>query len=169
VSARQLAHVGLVEHVTTALADANLAPENLVLEFTESVLMKHEDGAPTLAELSSLGVRFAIDDFGTGYSSLAYLRRLPADVLKIDKSFVDEILGGAEDEAVAHAVLRLGTILKKSVIAEGIEDERQRTRLVALGCRYGQGYLFSHPVEADRFTRLLIPESRIKETALVVK
>jgi diguanylate cyclase (GGDEF)-like protein len=155
VSARQLAHLEFVDHVSAALTQSNLAPEHLVLEFTESVLMKHEDGAPTLAQLSALGVRFAIDDFGTGYSSLAYLRRLPADVLKIDKSFVDEILGGPEDEAVAHAVLRLGSILKKSVIAEGIEDERQRSRLVALGCKYGQGYLFSPPVEPERFTRLL--------------
>jgi EAL domain-containing protein (putative c-di-GMP-specific phosphodiesterase class I) len=169
VSARQLAHPELVEHVTHALDESGLAPEHLILECTESVLMKHDDGAPTLAQLSMMGVRFAIDDFGTGYSSLSYLRRLPADILKIDKSFVDEILGGPEDEAVAHAVLRLGTILNKSVIAEGIEDERQRTRLVALGCRLGQGHLFSPPVEPHEFTPLLVAAEDGDRAQLVVK
>lgn len=169
VSARQLTHPPFVQHVTSALAESGLAPEHLILECTESVLMKHEDGARTLAALSELGVRFAIDDFGTGYSSLAYLRRLPADLLKIDKSFVDEILGGPEDEAVAHAVLRLGTILNKSVIAEGIEDERQRSRLVALGCKFGQGHLFSPAVEPHQFTRLLTGEEDLEPSQLVVK
>jgi diguanylate cyclase len=169
VSPRQLADPRLVEHVTAALVESGFPPEQLILEFTEGVLMKHEDGAPTLAELSKLGVRFAIDDFGTGYSSLAYLRRLPADLLKIDKSFIDEILGGPEDEAVAHAVLRLGIILNKSVIAEGIEDERQRVRLEILGCRLGQGYLFSPPVHPYQFTRLLTGEQDIEPSELVVK
>lgn len=169
VSARQLTHPALVKHVTTALADSGLEPEHLILECTESVLIRHEDGTRTLTELSELGVRLAIDDFGTGYSSLAYLRSLPATLLKIDKSFVDEILGGPEDEAVAHAVLRLGNILNKSVIAEGIEDERQRSRLAALGCRFGQGHLFSPAVEADRFTRLLTGEEDLERTELVVK
>jgi diguanylate cyclase (GGDEF)-like protein len=169
VSARQLAHPELVEDVAAALDESGLGPEHLILECTESVLMKHDDGAPTLAQLSGMGVRFAIDDFGTGYSSLSYLRRLPADILKIDKSFVDEILGGPEDEAVAHAVLRLGAILNKSVIAEGIEDERQRTRLVALGCRFGQGHLFSRPVEPHEFTPLLVAAEDSDRAQLVVK
>jgi diguanylate cyclase (GGDEF)-like protein len=166
VSNRQLVTPAFVDHVGRVLEASALKPDRLVLEFTESTLLTHEDGvAEMLEELQKLGIRLAIDDFGTGYASLAYLRHLPADILKIDKSFVAGVSLGAEDRAIAHAILRLGTTLNKQVVAEGIESEAQRARLLELGCRLGQGYLFSPPLVADRFSALVAPGRRLETIA----
>jgi EAL domain-containing protein (putative c-di-GMP-specific phosphodiesterase class I) len=93
-----------------------------------------------------MGVRIAIDDFGTGYSSLSYLRQLPVDVLKLDKSFIDDILGSDQQRTMVDTIVTLARNLELSVVAEGIEDAGQRAALARMGCRYGQGYLFAQPV-----------------------
>ena len=148
VSARQLEYGGLVDDVRNALLAAGLAPNRLVLEITESVLV---DDSRTvveqLQELKGLGVRIAIDDFGTGYASLAYLRQLPIDILKIDKTFVDEAANGPEGSRFLRAILNLGTTLQLRTIAEGIEDPDQLDTLRESGCEIGQGFLFSRPLD----------------------
>jgi EAL domain-containing protein (putative c-di-GMP-specific phosphodiesterase class I) len=97
----------------------------------------------------------AVDDFGTGYSSLQYLRRFPIDILKIDKAFVDDLGGGEDDAALARAIIDLGQSFELSVVAEGIEREEQRVRLLELGCKLGQGFLFARPVPTDDVPALL--------------
>jgi EAL domain-containing protein (putative c-di-GMP-specific phosphodiesterase class I) len=102
-----------------------------------------------LGELRAIGVRIAIDDFGTGYSSLSYLRQMPVDVLKIDKSFIDDILGSSQQRALVNAIVTLARNLDLAVVAEGIEEVAQRALLARMGCPYGQGYLFAKPVWPD--------------------
>jgi diguanylate cyclase (GGDEF)-like protein/PAS domain S-box-containing protein len=157
VSARQLDEPGFVDAVAAVLARTGLRAHRLLLELTESVLAQH-DGPTlgTLRALKALGVRLGIDDFGTGYSSLRYLQRFPVDVLKVDRSFVAGLgegpaaggdAGGeaADGVALARAVLALGSTLSLRTVAEGVETEGQRAQLLALGCEYGQGYLFARP------------------------
>jgi len=108
-----------------------------------------------LHELKGLGVHLAIDDFGTGYSSLAYLRQMPIDAVKIDKSFVDGVAGGAEESAVARAILALAATLHLDTVAEGVEQPEQAEALAALGCHLAQGYHFSRPVPAADMGRRL--------------
>ncbi len=149
LSGAQLLQPDLLELVASALHDADLSPEDLQLEMTESVLM---DDAPStinvLRSLKDLGVRLSIDDFGTGYSSLAYLRRFPVDVLKIDRTFVGGLGKDLEDSAIVAAVVSLADTLGFATIAEGVETELQRDCLVGLGCSRAQGYLFARPVAA---------------------
>ncbi len=154
VSARQLQHPGLIEHVASALRETGLDPHRLVLEITESVVMADsEDTIGRLAALKDLGVRLAIDDFGTGYSSLSYLSRFPIDVLKLDRSFVSKLAESAEDRTLASAIVDLAASLDLDLVAEGIEDEEQLRILRELSCRYGQGFLFSRPVDPEAFER----------------
>ena len=150
VSGRQLQEVGFVDDVQAVLDATGLAPRRLVLEITESVMMR--DPTQTLASLralKALGVRLAIDDFGTGYSSLAYLRQFPVDVLKIDKTFIDGVGHGGDENVLATAIVSLGAALALTTVAEGIEDVAQLARLRALGCQRGQGYLFARPMPPD--------------------
>jgi predicted signal transduction protein with EAL and GGDEF domain len=156
LSARQLQEATLIGQVAAALADGGLEAEQLVLEITETVLMQDLEGTVgKLHELKRLGVLLSVDDFGTGYSSLQYLRRFPLDSLKIAKSFVDGVGGPSQDASVARAIIELGTSFQLNVVAEGIERADQRGRLMELGCSYGQGYLFSHPLPADQVEQLL--------------
>jgi len=157
LSARQLQDPGVVEDMARALEETALPPGRLTLEITESNLMSDPDAAgSTLARLKDLGVRLALDDFGTGYSSLSYLQRFPVDVLKLDKSFVDNLgTYGREDSRLAQAIIGLAGMLDLEVVAEGIERPEQRARLRELGCRLGQGYYFSRPVAASDMTALL--------------
>jgi diguanylate cyclase (GGDEF)-like protein/PAS domain S-box-containing protein len=149
LSARQLDGT-LVKEVSQALAASDLEPARLTLEITESVLVQDSQGTiERLQGLKDLGVRLAIDDFGTGYSSLGYLRRFPIDALKIDRSFVAGLDGHADQSALVGSIIRLAETLRLDTVAEGIEDERQRRELVALGAHLGQGYLFSHPLEPE--------------------
>jgi diguanylate cyclase (GGDEF)-like protein len=160
LSGAQLGQPDLVALVAAALRDADLAPERLQLEMTESVLMS--DAATTitiLRSLTSLGVRLGIDDFGTGYSSLAYLKRFPVSTLKIDRSFVDGLGTDREDAAIASAILSLADALDLSVVAEGVETPEQRACLVELGCLRAQGYLFARPVPASVAQDLLDAEA----------
>ncbi|MCY1139943.1 EAL domain-containing protein [Actinoplanes sp. Pm04-4] len=156
LSARQFQYAGLVDDVAGALDDAGLDPASLTLEITESMLMEDIDTAKrTLHALRELGVRLAIDDFGTGYSSLSYLKQLPVDVIKIDKTFVDDVDTDADDVALVDAVAGLGQALKMQTVAEGIETDAQWVTLRRLGIDHGQGYLFGRPADARQIRALL--------------
>ncbi len=147
VSARQFRAPGFVERVKGHLDAAGLAPTRLMVEITESLLLPDEQQVwDDLFTLRELGVRIAIDDFGTGYSSLSYLRRVPIDVVKVDKSFVETIGSSEQQRSLVEGIVWLAATLGLSVIAEGIETEDDRELLVELGCPMGQGYLFSPPM-----------------------
>jgi diguanylate cyclase (GGDEF)-like protein len=156
LSARQFQHPDLVRDVKAAIAATGLAPGSLTLEITESVLMQHTTSTiDTLGELRAHGVRLAIDDFGTGYSSLSYLDRFSVDALKIDRTFVDGFGADREGPVLVRAIIELGQALGLEVVAEGIERVDQLDPLRALGCRFGQGFLFSRPLEPDAMAALL--------------
>ena len=156
VAARQLRDPGFVQGVRRRLAESGLSPSSLVLELTESGLLRPDQRfRADLDELKEMGVQLAIDDFGTGYSSLSYLRELPIDVLKIDKSFVDGIAVSTKRLALAEVIVRIAKTLGLTVIAEGIESEVQRDMLVSMGCDYGQGYLLAAPMPAAEAEALL--------------
>jgi len=156
LSARQFQHADLVHDVRAALVTTGLAAGSLTLEITESVLMQHTTSTiETLGQLRSHGVRLAIDDFGTGYSSLSYLDRFSVDALKIDRTFIDGFGADREGPVLVRAIIELGQALGLEVIAEGIERTDQLGPLRRLGCRFGQGYLFSRPMEPAAFSAFL--------------
>jgi diguanylate cyclase (GGDEF)-like protein len=147
LSARQLRDDRLVDQVAAALDHHGLPPHALCLELTESLLMENVDRtADLLGSLRTCGVRISIDDFGTGYSSLAYLKRLPVDEVKIDQSFVTDLAAGGADTSLVSAVVAIAESFGMSTVAEGVEDEHQAARLIELGCKKAQGFLFSRPV-----------------------
>jgi diguanylate cyclase (GGDEF)-like protein/PAS domain S-box-containing protein len=159
VSARQFRTAGFVEQIRTVLAETGTRPEWLLLEITESLVLHDADQVwRDLRELRAMGVRIAIDDFGTGYSSLSYLSQMPVDVLKIDKSFIDDILHNPQQMALVETIVSLARTLDLAVVAEGIELAEHRGALILMGCPYGQGYLFSKPVPADDIDRWLAPQ-----------
>jgi diguanylate cyclase (GGDEF)-like protein/PAS domain S-box-containing protein len=150
VSVAYLGHPDLVQTVAEALRDNDLKPGRLVLEITESALLRDFDAiAPRLAALREMGVLIAIDDFGTGYSSLAYLSHLDVDILKIDKSFVDRVTIDRQDAAVTEAIISIGQNLSLQTIAEGVEDAGQAEWLRAAGCEIGQGFVWSRPIDRE--------------------
>ena len=152
VSARQLHDVNFVAEVKTALQDSGARPEMLLLELTESQLLQDIDIVISkMQQLTALGVRFSLDDFGTGYSSLSYLKRLPLAQLKIDGSFVRDILTDPNDEAIVKTILALGRSLELTVIAEGVETGQQYQKLQQLGCQQFQGYFFGRPAALADF------------------
>jgi diguanylate cyclase (GGDEF)-like protein len=156
LSTRQLEEVNVVELVELALEVSGLPPEHLVIEITESFLIRNEKlGVETLHALRALGVRLAIDDFGTGYSSLSYLRHLPIDVLKIDRSFIEGLGRSDEDTALVQAILRLARSLDLETIAEGVERPDQRAALADLGCNLAQGWHFSRPLKSAEMEDIL--------------
>ena len=156
ISARHFAHDGLVEDVASALKAGGLEPAGLVLEITESVLMQDADSViARMLELKLLGVSFAIDDFGTGYSSLSYLKRFPIDILKVDKSFVDDVGESPESGALAEAIVQLGNTLHLQTVGEGIEQVHQVEGLRSLGCQFGQGFYFAKPLRPEQIDDLL--------------
>jgi len=159
VSARQFHQAGFVESVLQALAKTNAPAHRLKLELTEGMLVTNiEDVVAKMKTLKTLGVSFSLDDFGTGYSSLSYLKRLPLDQLKIDQSFVREILDDANDAAIARTVIGLADSMGLAIIAEGVETQAQRQFLAGEGCIAYQGYLFSHPVPIEAFEALALTE-----------
>jgi diguanylate cyclase (GGDEF)-like protein/PAS domain S-box-containing protein len=153
VSGRQLQHAGLLEDVTAALQLSGLLAAQLVLEVTESMLLENLEAAlGRLEALRALGVHVSLDDFGTGYSSLAYLQRLPVDVLKIDRAFTTQVTAGGRSAAFARAVLTFANALGMRTVAEGVETEQQHEELRALGCGFGQGFLYARPLEPEMLT-----------------
>lgn len=162
LSVRQLAQPDWVEEVRQVLRETGLAAERLKLEITESLMMSDpEQVARVLKELSREGVKIAVDDFGVGYSSLSYLKRLPLDYLKIDRSFIGDLPGDANDAAITRAVIAVSRSLGIGQIGEGIETPEQLRFLREAGCEEGQGNLFSEPVAADRLAGLY--ETGLKE------
>ena len=159
ISSRQFSQANLVDQVSLALSESGLPPSRLKLEITESVIMENAESAiAMLSRLKELGARVAIDDFGTGYSSLGYLLRFPADTIKIDRSFISALARGKRNQQLVEAIVSLSRGLGMDVVAEGVETEEQRAQLISLGCRYGQGFLFSRPLDRDRTTALLAAE-----------
>jgi diguanylate cyclase (GGDEF)-like protein/PAS domain S-box-containing protein len=156
VSARQFRQVDFVQHVLATLDRSGIDPKNLKLEITESMLLDNlEETVAIMETLKSHGLQFSLDDFGTGYSSLAYLKRLPLDQLKIDRTFVRDIRANAANGAVAQAIISLARALGLLVIAEGVETDEQREMLAHLGCSCFQGFLFSKAVPPAEFEALL--------------
>ena len=156
VSTRQLESPDFVGDVRAALARSGLPPERLVLEITESALMINAElSIQRLRELKAIGTRIAIDDFGTGYSSLSYLQRLPVDIIKIDKSFIDELTVSDSSDALIRSLVDLGRNLDLDTVAEGIETSNQADTLQANGCLHGQGYLFARPMPAHQVPHYL--------------
>ena len=154
LSARQFRDPEVIPMIQQALRTSGLAPEQLELEITETLLMEDSNQAThTLTQLHQLGVRLAIDDFGTGYSSLGYLRRFPIHMLKIDRSFIGEIEDNSDDKAIVSAIIAMGHSLDIDVLAEGVETGAQHEFLKAKQCNLLQGYLFSPPLPADAFAR----------------
>jgi diguanylate cyclase (GGDEF)-like protein len=149
LSVRQFERGSIAGMVAAILAETGLAPQRLQLEVTESVIMNTGDALVFVNDLHAIGVGLAIDDFGTGYSSLAYLKQLPVQTLKIDRSFIKDISTDANDEAIAIAIIQLGKSLNLSVIAEGVETEEQAAFLLRHGCNRAQGYFYSRPVTPD--------------------
>ncbi|WP_367393638.1 putative bifunctional diguanylate cyclase/phosphodiesterase [Pseudomonas sp. X4] len=156
LSAIQFCHAGLVESVARALQQNNLPANCLTLEITETTAMHDADASLTvLQRLSDMGVDLSIDDFGTGYSSLMYLKRLPANELKIDRGFVRDLEQDSDDAAIVSAIVALGQALGLRIVAEGVETDRQQDFLTRLGCDSLQGYLLGQPVPAEQFMRKL--------------
>jgi diguanylate cyclase (GGDEF)-like protein/PAS domain S-box-containing protein len=164
LSPKQFAQANLTEGVTRLLAETGLTASCLTLEITETTIMESTDVASAvLAELKQLGVQLAIDDFGTGYSSLSYVHRFPLNSLKIDRSFVSEMDTKGERSEIVRAIVNLAHNLGLDVIAEGVQTQSQLDQLAALGCDFGQGYLFSVPLTADAATALMLAG---RETAI---
>ncbi len=156
LSGNQLTQENLVEVIQELLSATGIDPRTIKLEITESVAMQDVEAAISiLLKLRSLNLQISIDDFGTGYSSLSYLHRFPINTLKIDRSFVSRILDTDEDAAIVKTIIMLSDNLGLDVVAEGIELKEQQLKLQQLGCEYGQGYLFSKPVDSENVGKLL--------------
>jgi len=147
LSVRQFERGSIAGVVRQILQETGLEPHRLQLEVTESVIMNTGDALVLINELHAIGVELAIDDFGTGYSSLAYLKQLPVQTLKIDRSFIQDIASNPDDEAIAVAIIQLGKSMNLSVIAEGVENEQQVAFLLRHGCNRAQGYFYGSPVD----------------------
>jgi EAL domain-containing protein (putative c-di-GMP-specific phosphodiesterase class I) len=147
---------GLIVPIGDALRDTGVDPQYLELEITESTIMQNpEKTVTTLQKLKKMGIYLSIDDFGTGYSSLGNLRKFPLDTLKIDRSFVMNIITDSDDAAITTAIIAMAHNLKLGVIAEGVVSEDQQSFLLDQGCDAVQGYLFSRPVPAEEFIKLV--------------
>jgi diguanylate cyclase (GGDEF)-like protein/PAS domain S-box-containing protein len=156
ISARQLQDERFLADVRWEADEAGIDPRRLTLEITETALMQDTEATiDLLAQLKLLGVQLALDDFGTGYSSLSHLRRFPVDVVKIDRSFVEDVGKGPEESALPDAIIALCQAFRIDTVAEGIELRRQLTHLQAVGCHAGQGFYFSRPLPPDTLAGLL--------------
>jgi len=159
LSGKQFLQNNLIEQIQQILHETKLDPRTLKLEITESVVMENAEIASSmLSQLRALGAQLSIDDFGTGYSSLSYLHRFPVNTLKIDKSFINRIASGDENTEIVRTIMTLANNLGMDVIAEGVETENQLAHLKEIKCKFGQGYLFSKPVNAQAAGELLRAE-----------
>ncbi len=156
VSARQFRQPDFVTQVADALSRHAVNPQRLKLELTESLLLDNvEDVVEKMQALRRLGVRFSLDDFGTGYASLSYLKRFPFEQLKVDRSFIRDIMTNSDDAGIVRAIIAMGNTLRLSVVAEGVEDSEQHAYLVRHGCSLFQGYLFGKPMSFEDFRQKL--------------
>ena len=156
LSCKQFLQNDLAEQVMAMLVATRLEPQFLKLEITESHVMENSDAAVKMMNrLRSLGIELSLDDFGTGYSSLSYLHRLPVTNLKIDRSFVNQMVVGDENSKLVSTIITLAHNLNINVTAEGIETDDQLEQLKELSCEKGQGYYFSKPLEAEAATELI--------------
>jgi diguanylate cyclase (GGDEF)-like protein len=160
LSGKQLTQTDLIKQIENTLQETGLNPTCLRLEITESVVMENAELATaTLLQLRKLGVHLSIDDFGTGYSSLSYLHRFPVNTLKIDRSFIGRMAKGDENSEIVRTICTLANNLGMEVVAEGVETREQLELLRSLKCEYGQGYLFSRPVDAEKATALVLEDA----------
>jgi EAL domain-containing protein (putative c-di-GMP-specific phosphodiesterase class I) len=156
LSSRQLVRDAIADEVAAAVDESGIRASWLVLEVTETVLMANPVAAATaLSHIRDLGVRVALDDFGSGYSSLSHLRRFPIDIVKIDKSFVDDVAHAGAESAIARGIIELGRAMNIQTVAEGIEVDEQAEVLRTLGCELGQGFFFAKPLAANAWADLL--------------
>ncbi len=161
LSPLQFRNPGLLQIVVSALAKSGLRPERLELEITETVLLQQgETTLNTLYRLRELGIRIAMDDFGTGYSSLSYLQSFPFDKIKIDRSFVKDIVESTGSQNIVRAIAALAQGLGITATAEGVETEEQLERIRAEGCNEMQGFLFGVPMPAQDIERLFLADRR---------
>lgn len=169
LSAKQLQDEALPLDVESALKESGLPASRLVLEMTESVIMRESSAARArLKELKGIGVRIAIDDFGTGYSSLSHLQQFPVDILKIDRSFLEKMHQGPQDEALVRTIISLAKLLSLRTIAEGVEDQQQQDQLKSLGCDSAQGFLFGRPMTIEQVEEMFSSGSHPKEVVTAV-
>jgi predicted signal transduction protein with EAL and GGDEF domain len=157
VSPRQLREAGFAEQVKATLRAAGLDPRHLTVEVTETAVFDGGSGLEELRQLKRLGVKVALDDFGTGHSSLGLLRTCPVDLLKVDKSFIDNITDQGERSVIAEALIGISNGLRLRAVAEGVETEAQAEVLRRLGYRYAQGYHYGRPMPADQLPAVLLP------------
>jgi diguanylate cyclase (GGDEF)-like protein/PAS domain S-box-containing protein len=156
LSSRQLVREAIAEEVAAAVDESGIRASWLVLEVTETVLMADPVAAASaLGHIRDLGVRVALDDFGSGYSSLSHLRRFPIDIVKIDKSFVDDVGGSGVESAIARGIIELGRAMHLETVAEGIEHDGQAEALRSLGCDLGQGFFFARPMDSAAWAEML--------------
>jgi EAL domain-containing protein (putative c-di-GMP-specific phosphodiesterase class I) len=169
LSVKQFNQPGLVENIASLLREFELPPRCLKLEITESVFSDNLDAAVgLLTQLRELGVQLSIDDFGTGYSSLSYLQRFPIDTLKIDRSFVTQMMENEENLAIIRTIVALAQTLGMDVVAEGVETEDQLRLLRKLECENGQGYLFSTPLDSQQLDQFIASYNVIDVPAALV-
>jgi len=166
VSSIQISRGDILGSVLQALKKYDLPASSIELEITENCIVEHtEQSKRVLQALQDHGINLAIDDFGTGYSSLAYLKQLPINKLKIDRSLIADIHRDRNDEAIARAVIMLGELLELDIVAEGIENSEQQHFILKHGCHIAQGFLFSRPVSADQLIGMLPGGPHLKEHA----
>jgi diguanylate cyclase (GGDEF)-like protein len=159
ISRRNLQAQELPDQIIGILGASGMPPDNLQLEITESAIMANPERAMgVLSRIKNIGVRISLDDFGTGYSSLACLKKLPVDEIKVDKSFVINMQADEQDVAIVRLIINLGHILGLKVVAEGVENQRTKDALIALGCDMAQGYHISRPISAEELTRRLLSD-----------
>jgi len=167
ISAVQLADPSLPARVLERLAAHGLSPDRIRLELTEHALAAPSAG-PVLRELGEAGIGLSLDDFGTGYSSLAYLRRFPIDEIKVDRSFVSGMTTSERDRTIVSSILRLGSEMGLTTVAEGVETTAQAQRLTALGCNLGQGFLYSPPVAPEQLERWIENRPAVRPSLRIV-
>ena len=156
ISGKHITNKGFIEAVIDSLSETNFPPKNLKIEITESSYIRHiDEAAQVVQRLKTLGIKTALDDFGTGYSSLNYLSKMAVDMLKIDKSFVDEILTKEGDKSFVDIIIKLGHLMNCKVIAEGVEDQDQLSTLAFLGCDCVQGYIWGKPIPLENLSNCL--------------
>jgi EAL domain-containing protein (putative c-di-GMP-specific phosphodiesterase class I) len=166
LSARQFRHSGLLADIRRILRDTGADPSAVTFEVTESMVMDDlSDALDLMGQMRAIGVNIAIDDFGTGHSSLGFLKRLPVQELKVDRSFVAGVASQRNDRAIVRAVIELAGAMNVTPVAEGVESVDQLNVLVELGCRFGQGYYLAPPMEGSRLVERLAAEASPSDPA----